>query len=77
MRSSWETILVVGFLSTIHIRMHYGMIRKLNNVRYVPDINGNIISLGALASEGLKVTIKEGFSHDHEGIDGHPDGYSV
>jgi len=37
-----------------------GMIRELKNVRYVPQLNKNLISVGALEAQGLRGTFGEG-----------------
>ncbi|OIT31598.1 hypothetical protein A4A49_37150 [Nicotiana attenuata] len=39
---------------TIRIKMHDGVVRTLTDVRYVPDLRKNLISLGALESLGCK-----------------------
>lgn len=44
----------------IQIRMHYGIVRTLTNVRYIPDLKKNLISLGALDSIRCKCTINDG-----------------
>ena len=36
------------------------MIRELKDVRYVPQLNKNLISIGALEAHGLKRTLGEG-----------------
>ncbi|CAL9003833.1 unnamed protein product, partial [Prunus brigantina] len=38
----------------------YHMFRELSDVRYVPDMKKNLISLGALESKGLKITMEGG-----------------
>lgn len=40
--------------------MHDGAVRVLTNVRYVPDLKKNLISLGALDSKDFKITIEGG-----------------
>ncbi|BBN68941.1 hypothetical protein Prudu_949S000400 [Prunus dulcis] len=40
--------------------MHDGTVRELSDVRYVPDMKKNLISLGALESKGLKITMEGG-----------------
>ena len=47
-------------VGTIPIRMFDGMVRELKEVRYVPQLKRNLISVGALESLGLGVSIKEG-----------------
>jgi hypothetical protein len=44
---------VVG-MGTIKIRLHDGIVRTLKNVRHVPDLKKNLISLGTLDSLGYK-----------------------
>jgi len=46
--------------STIRIRMYDGILRNLKEVRYIPSMTKNIISIGALEVEGLRWTIGEG-----------------
>ena len=46
-------------VGTIQIEMFDGMIRELKEVRYVPQLKRNLISVGALESLGLVVSIKE------------------
>ena len=45
---------------TIWIKMHDGMIRTLTNVRHVPDLKRNFISLGTIESLGCKYTVEGG-----------------
>lgn len=44
---------VVG-IGSIVIRMHDGTVRTLTDVRHVPDLRKNLISLGVLDSKGFK-----------------------
>ena len=46
-------------VGTIQIRMFDGMVRELKEVRYVPQLKRNLISVGALESLGLGVSIKD------------------
>ena len=46
-------------IGTINIKMFDGRIRELTGVRYVPALRKNLISLGVLAAEGLKVCIED------------------
>ena len=39
-------------IGSIKIRMHDSIVRMLSNVRYVPDLKKNLISLGTLDSNG-------------------------
>ncbi|PHT54087.1 hypothetical protein CQW23_08549 [Capsicum baccatum] len=41
---------------TVQIRMHDGVVRTLTDVRYVPNLKKNLISLGTLKSLGCKYT---------------------
>ncbi|GJV18246.1 transposable element [Tanacetum coccineum] len=50
---------VVG-IGTIRINMHDGVVRTLTDVRHVPDIKKNLISLGVLDSKGFKYTSENG-----------------
>ncbi|PHT36209.1 hypothetical protein CQW23_23909 [Capsicum baccatum] len=45
--------------STVRIKMHDAIVRTLRNVRYVPDLKKNLISLGTLNSLGCKYIGKD------------------
>ena len=47
-------------VGTIQRKMFDGMVRELKEVRYVPQLKRNLISVGALEALGLVVSIKEG-----------------
>ncbi|CAL9002404.1 unnamed protein product [Prunus brigantina] len=47
-------------IGKICLKMHDGTIGELSDVRYVPDMKKNLISLGALESKGLKITMEGG-----------------
>ncbi|BBN69538.1 hypothetical protein Prudu_1005S000200 [Prunus dulcis] len=47
-------------IGKICLKMHDGTVRELSDVRYVPDMKKNLISLGALESKGLKITMEGG-----------------
>jgi hypothetical protein len=47
------TCKIVG-IGTIRIRMHDGIVRTLTNVRHIPNLKKNLISLGTLDSFGYK-----------------------
>ena len=47
-------------IGTVRLKMHDGTIRRLTDVRYVPDLKKNLISLGVLDSSGYKVTMEGG-----------------
>lgn len=45
-------------VSTVQIRMQNGIIRTLLDVRHMPDVNKNLISLGNLDFKGGTIVIK-------------------
>jgi len=47
-------------IGTIQIKMFDRMIRELKKVRYIPQLKRNLISVGALKTLGLDVSIKDG-----------------
>jgi hypothetical protein len=47
-------------VGSIRIRMFNGIVRELMDVRYVPEIKSNLISLGVLDSCGYKYTSQGG-----------------
>jgi len=47
-------------IGTVQIKMFDGMIRELKEVRYVSQLKRNLISVGALKTLGLLVSIKDG-----------------
>ena len=47
-------------LGTIKVRMFDGIVKILTNVRYVPDLKKNLISLGTLDSLGYGYSAKNG-----------------
>ncbi|CAA2974391.1 Retrovirus-related Pol poly from transposon TNT 1-94 [Olea europaea subsp. europaea] len=47
-------------LGSIRIKMHDGVIRTLIDVRHVPDLRKNLISVGALDSGGCKIVTWNG-----------------
>ena len=51
---------VVG-IGQIKLRMHDGVVRTLTDVRYVPDLKKNLISLGTLHTNGFRYkTVDDG-----------------
>jgi len=44
----------------VRIRMYDATLRELKEVRYIPNMTKNTISVGALEVEGLRGTLKEG-----------------
>ncbi|KAK9140786.1 hypothetical protein Scep_010467 [Stephania cephalantha] len=47
-------------ISTIKLKVHDGTVRELTDVRYMPDLKKNLISVGALESKGFKIIIEAG-----------------
>jgi len=47
-------------IGTVRIKMFNGVVKDLIDVRYVFQINKNIISVGTVESKGLKVTLENG-----------------
>ena len=54
-----DTCKVVG-IGSIAIKMHDGVIRVLNDVRHVPGLKKNLISLGTLDIHGCRCTCEGG-----------------
>ena len=52
---------IVG-IGTIRIKMFDGVVRTLGDVRYVPDLKRNLISLSTLGSNGYRYTGEGGVS---------------
>ena len=53
------TCLVIG-IGTVKIKMFDGVVRVFNNVRYVPDLRKNLISLRVLDDLGYSYSSKDG-----------------
>ena len=49
-------------IGTVRIKMFDGVVRDLTDVRYVPQMKKNMISVGAVESKELKVTLENGVS---------------
>ena len=47
-------------IGTIRIKLSDGMMRELEDVRYVSQLNKNLILIGALEAQGLRETLGEG-----------------
>ena len=47
-------------MGTVHIKMNNGIVRELKEVRYVPLLKRNLISVGDLKTLGLVVSIRDG-----------------
>ncbi|GFS31987.1 SNF7 family protein [Actinidia rufa] len=47
-------------IGTIRLKMYNGTIKVLTDVRYVPDLKKNLISLGDFDSEGYKIILEGG-----------------
>ena len=50
----------VEVIGTVRIKMDDGIVRELKEVRYVPQLKSNLISIGALKALGLVVSIRDG-----------------
>ena len=46
-------------ISTVQIKMFDGMVRELKEVRYIPQLKRNLISVGALKILVLEVSIRD------------------
>jgi hypothetical protein len=58
---------IVG-ICRIQIKMYDGSVNKLTNVRHVPKLRNNLISLGVLYSGGYKCTVEGGVMKVSKGI---------
>jgi len=47
-------------IGTVLIKMLDGMVQELRELRYVPQLKRNLISVGALEALGLKVSVRDG-----------------
>jgi len=47
-------------IGTVRIKMFDEIVRELKKVRYVPQLKRNLISVGALKTLGLVVSIRDG-----------------
>ena len=47
-------------IGTVRIKMFDGIVRELKEVRYVPQLKRNLISVGALETLDLVVSIRDG-----------------
>jgi len=50
----------VEVMGTVCIKMNDGIVRELKEVRYVPQLKRNLISVSALEALGLVVSIRDG-----------------
>ncbi|VFQ60637.1 unnamed protein product [Cuscuta campestris] len=50
----------IAGVGTVQVRMFDGVVRTLTGVKHVPGLKGNVISLGALDSEGYRIFAKGG-----------------
>ena len=48
-------------IGSIQLKNHGDSIQVLTGVRYVPSSKKNLISLGVLKSQGLTITLRDGF----------------
>ena len=49
-------------IGKVHIKMFDGMVRELKEVKYVPQLKRNPISVGVLKALGLEVLLEMMFS---------------
>ena len=54
-----STCKIMG-IGSVQIKMFDGVIRKPNDVRYVPDLKKNLISLGVLDASGYRIILEGG-----------------
>ena len=47
-------------VGTVRIKMCDGMVREVDDVRYVPQLKKNLMLLGVLESQGLRITMEHG-----------------
>ena len=47
-------------MGTVRIKMDDGIVRELKEVRYVPQLKKNLISVGALEALGLVISVRDG-----------------
>ncbi|VFQ94795.1 unnamed protein product [Cuscuta campestris] len=50
----------IAGVGTVQVRMFDGVVRTLSGVKHVPGLKGNLISLGALDSEGYRIFAQGG-----------------
>ena len=47
-------------ICTVHIKIFDGVVRYLTDIRHISQVKKNIISVGAVESKGLKMTLENG-----------------
>ena len=47
-------------IGIVRIKLFYAMVRELKDVRYIPQLKKNLISVGALETQGVRGTLEEG-----------------
>ena len=47
-------------MGTVRIKMDDGILRELKEVRYVPQLKRNLISVGALKALGMVISVRDG-----------------
>ena len=50
----------IEVIGTVRVKMVDGIIRELKEVRYVPQLKRNLISVGTLEALGLVISIRDG-----------------
>ena len=46
-------------IGTIQLKTYYGSLQVLTDIRYIPSLKKNLISLGVLESNGFTITLKD------------------
>ena len=47
-------------MGKIKLKLHDGTIRNLTEVRYIPDLKKNLLSIGFLESKGFRIAMENG-----------------
>ena len=47
-------------IGTIQLKLHDDTVKNLKEVRFIPEMKTNLISLGALEASGYTITLKDG-----------------
>ena len=55
-------------IGSIRIKMYDGIVRTLTDVRYVPELRNNLISMGFLDNDGYKFAVQGGVMKISKGI---------
>ena len=55
-------------IGTVKLKLHDGVVRTLMEIRYIPDLKKNLISLGSLDSNGCKIVLESGMLKVTSGV---------